>query len=180
MIGWQHCSAMGQIGFGTTLENDMHRTKKTIYSVPRTLDLASVMVLTAGYAFLIAGLQRLAFQNTAIVYAVALITCVGIGQAVFFKAKAPRAASLLIGSFFGIAFSVFWTRSLFRRSDLGFLMLGYLPPGFFESWLWLFSAGIAFGLLIGYLAGACVGGTFLFSYHLRQFMFRNFQRHVES
>ena len=46
----------------------MDLSKKTIYSVPRTLDLASIMVLTAGYAFLIAGLQRLTFNNAAIVY----------------------------------------------------------------------------------------------------------------
>jgi hypothetical protein len=152
---------------------------KTIYSVPRTLDLASVMVLTAGYAFLIAGLQRLTFDDAAIAYVVSLITCVGIGQAVFLKSKAPRVASLLIGVVFGLAFSMFWTRSFFRRSDFGHWMLRFLPPGFFDSWLWLIGAGISFGLIVGYLAGACVGGAFLVSHHLRSFMFNKFQRNVE-
>ena len=91
--------------------------EKTIYSVPRTLDLASIMVLTAGYAFLIAGLQRLTFNNAAIAYLVSLINCVGISQAIFFKSKAPRLASLIIGAVFGVAFSMFWTRSLFRPSQ---------------------------------------------------------------
>ncbi len=158
----------------------MDLSKKTIYSVPRTLDLASVMVLTACYAFLIAGLQRLTFNNTAIAYLVLLITCVGISQAIFFKAKAPRLASLIIGAVFGVAFSMFWTRSLFRRSDFGFWMLRYLTEDFFDSGFWLTGAGICFGLLIGYLAGACVGGAFLVSHHIRAFMFRKFQPHVDS
>ncbi len=157
----------------------MDLSKKTIYSVPRTLDLASVMVLTAGYAFLIAGLQRLAFDHAAIAYVVSLITCVGISQAIFFKSKAPRVASLIIGAVFGVAFSMFWTRSLFRRSDVGFWMLKYLPEGFFYSWLWLAGAGICFGSLVGYLAGACVGGAFLFSYHIRSFMFRRLRERSE-
>ena len=162
------------------LSSDLDSSKKTIYSVTRTLDLASVMVLTAGYAFLIAGLQRLMFNTEAIAYVVSLITCVGIGQAVFFKAKAPRAASLLIGVLFGVAFSIFWTRSFFRRSDFGFFLLRYLPPGFFDSGLWQIGTGTCFGLIAGYLAGACVGGSFLISYYIRSFMFRKIGDHAET
>jgi hypothetical protein len=132
----------------------MAATPPTIYSVPRKLDIASLLMMTTGYALLFALMNRLDFGFETFSIVAGLITLVGIAQAVLFGGRAPRAASILTGLAYCVTVSV-CVQNPFRKSFA------------FDDFLRACIPGIFFGSIWGYLAGTCVGGVFLVSHHLR-------------
>lgn len=141
---------------------------RKVYSATRVLDLASLLVLTASYAILFAGLQWLMFDISAIIYLTTLFTCVAIAQALLFGVCPPRTASLLVGLLFGVLFTLFWARRYLRRFDLGRIILSLLPSWIEDANWFLLTIGSLLGLGMGYMAGTCVGGVFLVSDALRR------------
>ena len=108
-----------------------------LYSVPRKLDLASLFVFTTCYGLLFAVMNLV--QAGALFFAIVagFFTCVGVSQAVLFKGKAPRLASCLTGSayYFGI------------------LLVSGMP---LIGTVFVLFVGAA----VGYVSGACIGGSF--------------------
>ncbi|MEQ1827922.1 MAG: hypothetical protein ABL921_18320 [Pirellula sp.] len=146
---------------------------KTIYSAPRILDLASLLIITACYAFMFAVMKWMMLSVNAMIFFSGLITCAAIAQAVMFGAKAPRKASMLVGLVFGVWVCLQLDRAYLRKFDLGYVVLIVIPRFVQESKIALTILGVFFGLVIGYIAGTCVGGVFLVSDRLRQFLSRD-------
>jgi hypothetical protein len=140
---------------------------KDLYSAPRILDLASLLVVTGCYGVLFAVMTWMMVSVSVFIYLFALVTCAAISQAVLFQAKAPRLASSLVGLSFGVyAFMQMEPRTL-RKFDLGYVVWRLLPEFVLESKPLMILLGMGFGIFVGYLAGTCVGGVFLISHRLR-------------
>lgn len=73
------------------------RPPAKVYSVPRRYDLATLMAVTLAYSLLF-GVMRFLQAPPALIGVVSLfITLVGLGQALLFRGRHPRAASLVAG-----------------------------------------------------------------------------------
>ncbi len=126
-----------------------------LYSVPRRFDLATIIVVTIAYALLFATLRLMRCQPIAFVVVAGFITCVGIGQALFFGGKRPRISSVLVGVVCLVGtcmvFALFrgWPRFDVRTAALAL------------------RSAIA-GAFSGYTAGVIVGSVFLISDVMRK------------
>lgn len=123
--------------------------------MPRRFDLASVMVVTAAYAVLFAGMRLLMFPVEAFLTVAGFLTAVGIAQAMLFGGAKPREASSLAG----VAFWVAW-----------------LPIAFFwegvRGWFCFGMTMVVFGTMVGHFGGVLVAGVFLVAHYLRRLLVR--------
>jgi hypothetical protein len=118
---------------------------ETPYSVPRRYDLATLFFVTTAYALLFAVLRLIRLPPKAVGTSALLLALVGIAQAVLFKGKAPRAASIAVGTIF-----------------VGIVYVMAIPgPMSIENLTPLLLSSALAGPIVGYLCGVLVGGVFL-------------------
>lgn len=125
---------------------------KTIYSVPRKVDLATLLVITVFYACLFALMNLLRVDFWSFLAIGGFFSFIGISQAILLKGESPRAASMVAGAIYLAA--------IFLFSGAG----KSLHPAFRIA---LFLGTPTPGVLLGYLGGSCVGGIFLIIDYVR-------------
>lgn len=129
-----------------------------VYSVPRRYDLATLLAVSLAYSLAFGAMRVCHFPATAFVTVASFVTCVGVAQAVLFKGKAPRGASVLAGMAFipaYLAVVVAWEAG----ANVG--------PGVAE----ILPASLCLmipGAMVGYAAGVAVGGIFLIAEYVRK------------
>lgn len=124
-----------------------------LYSFPRRFDLASMMVVSAAYGLLFASMRFYDAGIPLVSVTGGLFAVVGIGQAVLHKGENPRVASFQVG---GVYCALAW-------------LIAGLVRGFSHTdFCFAAGFGLFFGPVLGYLAGACVGGVFLIADYLRK------------
>lgn len=128
-----------------------------VYSVPRRFDLATMMVVTAGYALLFTLLRLLNLDTVVFVYVAGLVTTVAVAQALSHKRYSPRAVSVLTGMCYFLAFLIplTWLEATEYRREQIYSMI---------------CCSSGFGPIQGYLAGVLVAGVFMVSDYLRRFL----------
>ncbi len=124
------------------------RPSSKVYSVPRRYDLATLFAVSVAYAFLFGGMRFFAWPPVVFALVAGFFTCVGLGQALLFGGKEPRAASVLVGVFYGPIVLVISAVGWGGASNIGKLSVGAICT----------AIG---GGLYGYLAGVIVAGVFL-------------------
>jgi hypothetical protein len=136
---------------------------ETPYSVPRRYDLATLFFVTTAYALLFAALRLIRLPPRAVGTIALLLALVGIAQAVLFKGKAPRAASITVGTIF-----------------VGIVYVMAIPgPMSIEDLTPLLLSSALLGPVVGYLCGVLVGGVFLVADVARKLVARlSARRHV--
>ena len=138
-----------------------------VYSVPRRYDLATLFTISLAFALLF-GLLR-ALGATPIVFACigGFVAAVGLGQAVLFRGKAPRTASVVTGVAFlltiqVVVYFVFIKANGRWGTPIGVLEI-VLSAACMSVW----------GSLFGYIAGALIGGVFLVADAIRRAVRKN-------
>ena len=124
---------------------DSKSTPPKVYSAPRKFDLATILTVTFAYAMLFGALTLAAGGRRDAAFMMiawngGFITLVGLAQPILFGGKRPREASQITG---GVAAIVI---AFLLPDSTGFCALPFF---------------LLFGVLLGYLAGALVGGVFL-------------------
>src|SRR5438128_1559737 len=76
-------------------KREAHRHK--LYSVPRRFDLPTIFIVTAAYSIVLGVLSAIHALPGFIAAAAVFIALVGIGQALLFRGRKPRIASVLAG-----------------------------------------------------------------------------------
>jgi hypothetical protein len=127
---------------------------KTIYSVPRKVDLATLLVITVFYACLFALMNLLRVDFWSFLAIGGFFSFIGISQAILLKGESPRAASMVAGAIYLAAIFVF-SGAGFDKSLHPILRIA------------LFLGTSIQGVLLGYLGGSCVGGIFLIIDYVR-------------
>ncbi|MCC6509290.1 MAG: hypothetical protein IT423_09295 [Pirellulaceae bacterium] len=122
-----------------------------IYSVPRRFDLATLFVVSNAFALLFALLAFIGYDSLTKLLWFAYISGVGVSQAVLYAGRAPRLSSVVSG---GVLLAI-----------LGAPVSEDLDFGSIFSPLMM----LIFGLPIGYLSGAVIGGVFLIADKLRNY-----------
>lgn len=128
-----------------------------IYSAPRRFDLATIFVVTFAYSLLFALLSGFRSPPQVSLIVGSFITIVGISQAVLFKGRMPRAASFISGTV--ACFVCIVILPLIGRFDIG---------GTSELIAFALVFSMFLGGILGYCAGALVGGVFLIADVVRQ------------
>jgi hypothetical protein len=127
-----------------------------IYAVPRRFDLATILIVTLAYSILFALMTTLQFPSFVSIAVAGFITFVGLAQAALFGGKRPLAASIWVGAaIYTIAMLAGWLATGARAYDASTILIvgSYVIIG---------------GAVLGYMAGACVGGVFLLADVLRR------------
>jgi putative addiction module component (TIGR02574 family) len=134
-------------------------SRPLVYSAPRRFDLATIFVVTTAYALLFAELAALQLPPLINLLSAGFIAIVGIGQAFLFRGLRPRTSSLLVGMATCGIFAVghFLMNPRIYSSSMFAIMLAYL---------------LASGAILGYVAGAVVGGVFLVADFVRRWLSR--------
>jgi hypothetical protein len=131
-----------------------------IYAAERRFDLVTLLTIMTAYAILFGFMSLFRWPAPAFAVVAVFVALVGFGQAFLFRGKAPRRASITIGS-------IYWTlvyTVLIRvnGAEIGFIFCMLI--------------GLAIqGALIGYVCGVYIGGVFMFADFLR----RRLRRHCE-
>jgi len=131
------------------LADCVRSSRPKVYSAPRRFDLATIFVVTTAYAILFAVMVALKLPPAVSWMSAGFITVVGIGQALLFRGLKPRTASILVG---GPTYSIFMLGSFFFFSSR-------MPPA--STFIFVLVSGVISGGVLGYVAGALVGGVFL-------------------
>lgn len=141
------------------------RPPTKVYSVPRRYDLATLMAVMFAYSLLF-GAMRWSQASPATIGSVGLfVTLVGLAQALLFRGKSPRLASIVAGP---LAFLVCGIASLLTSPY----------PRTHEVIYWtnavlvLAVGGLCPGTIFGYLAGTLVAGVFLLADLFRKLLRR--------
>jgi hypothetical protein len=132
------------------------RPRRKVYSVPRRYDLATLMAVTFAYALLFGGMRFWEFPPLAVGGVSLFVTLVGLGQAVLFRGRRPRAASAVMGI---LGFSAVLAWIVISNNDPI-----SLPAAAIYSSIW--------GTILGYLAGVLVAGVFLIAELIRRLLRR--------
>jgi hypothetical protein len=127
---------------------------KTIYSVPRKVDLATLLVITVFYACLFALMNLLRVDFWSFLAIGGFFSFIGISQAILLKGESPRTASMVAGAVY-LAAIFFFSGAGFDKSRNLILRIA------------LFLSTPTLGGLLGYLGGSCVGGIFLIIDYVR-------------
>ncbi|MCE9544670.1 MAG: hypothetical protein K8T25_04010 [Planctomycetia bacterium] len=120
------------------------------FGAPRRYSLATIFIVTGVCAALL-GILRAAGTHPAIIGAlVMLLAVVGAAQAILFRGRRPRIASLLAGAVWGVGMCGILCVLDLRagRIDLGEMKLGVL-------------CFMPFAVLSGYVGGTMVAGVFM-------------------
>lgn len=137
--------------------NDTPHFGFRLYSVPRRFDLATMMAVTLAYALLFGALRLMRIQPIDIAKVAGLFTCIAIGQAVLYRGKRPRLASVLIGIVYLVG--IYLVHAATREAEM-------LQIQFFVLLIWLAIAMA--GAICGYFSGIAVAAVFLVSDMLRK------------
>jgi hypothetical protein len=134
--------------------------RRKMYSTPRKLDLATLLVIMFMFAMLFAGLAQIPYAPIWFTGMVALfIALVGVSQAILFHGTKPRLASVVSGYFLMaiLVVTLYWLRNLqtHRYSKTPDVLITFFCAGWW-------------GIPLGYLAGVLVGGVFLISDAMRK------------
>jgi hypothetical protein len=131
------------------------RPPAKVYSAPRRFDLATIFVVTLAYSLLLGAMSAMTFPPVASLFVAGFVSLVGIGQAVLFGGARPRTSSVLVGIV------------LYVCAMLGVWILGGQRMYPTELMLIMASYSLVGGAILGYLAGALVGGVFLVAEKIR-------------
>lgn len=118
--------------------------------VPRRFGLGAVFVFTAMGAVLFSALRLLGASPGGIALITVFFVVVALGQAILFRGRHPRRASVIVGAFFYpllIVATWAWGAIVHNAPNDGLVAI------------MLF--GIIFGAIFGYLAGLLIAGVFL-------------------
>ena len=147
-----------------TEQNSIQPPPRKQTGVPRRFGVSVMLVITTMYAVLFAVLQKTPagfFVTVALFF-----TVVGLAQAVLFKGRNPRKASIVTGTVLGGLF--IFVRNAIEIVRL-FQLLSHLgpltSPVIFRQFVILLVmtlCGVVFGALLGYLAGGLIAAVFLF------------------
>lgn len=132
--------------------------KPDVFSVPRRFDLATVLVAMSAFAALFSGLLLLDAQPEVLAICGGYLFAVAAGQGIAAKWNRPRTASMLVGILLSFAIGMLQVLT-WRHGGLWPIQVIGMA---FSSVIW--------GGLTGYLAGALVGGVFLVSHYLREWL----------
>ncbi|QDV70190.1 hypothetical protein Poly24_39090 [Rosistilla carotiformis] len=121
--------------------------ERTVYGAPRRFDLATMLTVTTSYALMFAIIRACGAPDGMLLWAGGFVTLVGAAQALLFSGASPRAASILAS----VAFVL--------------VTVGFADAA---SWGVLMIAGIFWGVPLGYLTGALIGGIFLIADAIRR------------
>lgn len=123
------------------------------FGVPRRFSIAMLLIVTAFYSALFAALRILRAPVAVFALIAGFVTCVGVGQAVLFKGKHPRRASVVAGIL--AAWLVFFSLIVYAMmSKVG------VPSDTLSS---LFCGAVAFtvaGAALGSFVGALIEVAF--------------------
>jgi hypothetical protein len=119
------------------------------FSVPRRYDLATLMAVTMAYACLFGALRAWGAPPEFVIWVAGFLTTVGAAQAILFRGRSPRGASVLAGMVYMVA---------------TFVVLMVIE-GFTEFCFLL--AAVLYGTMLGYFGGVIVAGVFLVAHYLR-------------
>ncbi len=138
-----------------TVHQKLLPKKSKIYSAPRRFDLATLFVVTILYSLLFGVLTAIEVHPGWIIGIASFLSAIGVAQAVLFRGKKPRLASMIAGS-------------VVLPIMIGVLIMINEPD--YDPWVasseLICTAG--FGLALGYLCGTLVGGVFMFAEMLRK------------
>jgi len=140
------------------------RPPAKVYSVPRRYDLATLMAVTLAYALLFGAMRLLQAPPALIGFVSLFITLVGLGQALLFRGRRPRAASIVVGVLSLEAWLAWLLIQAYAETR---------PPGeviFFFAFMAIFF--VFLGTLLGYIAGTVIAGVFLVADLIRQLLRR--------
>jgi hypothetical protein len=137
-----------------------------VYSAPRRFDLSTIFVVTAAYAVLLGTLRAIGASPVIMCCVAAFFTAVAFGQALLFNGQYPRLASVLSGmaTLFVIFNSLLLVSGRSAREGLLPLMIASV----FSS--------VPMGIILGYVAGAFVGGVFLVADIVRNWRLKHRKR----
>ena len=127
-----------------SLKDSLTSPGDKVYSVPRRFDLATMFAVSFAFAVMFGVFRLMQMPAEGTVVISAFIAVVGFSQAMLFKGKRPRLASLLVGA---IAYS------------LAYLIAQAILAARIPSLIELFFMCVL-GCLFGYLAGCLVGTVF--------------------
>ncbi|MEM9942312.1 MAG: hypothetical protein AAF939_12165 [Planctomycetota bacterium] len=119
---------------------------QTVYSVPRKFDLLAIFAVWIVISIFLGIATTLNWNlpiTGAVIYLVALI---GLSQAVLFRGKDPRLASVISGTLGFVSIVIF-------------LILNF--KGGLNQPALVFAFSLLLGAIFGYVVGTCVGGIFL-------------------
>lgn len=119
-----------------------------VYSAPRRFDLATIFVVTAAFSLILAAMKWMSLPPLAICFVAGFIAITGIAQAMLFGGRKPRRASAFTGIVMYLLFLLV-PAMLYPRLNGGDWYLGILV------------ICVVYGSILGYVAGALVGGIFL-------------------
>ena len=128
---------------------------KTAFGVPRRFGMTALFAIVTFYGVVFAVMKSLDFHAIGFTIFSVFLTCVGLGQALLFGGKSPRAASVCVGAV------------LFPMEIMALIVYDHLSsPGisFYEMLgeiIGLIVLCIPAGVLLGHLAGGLVGGVFV-------------------
>jgi hypothetical protein len=125
---------------------------KKVYSVPRRYDIATLLAVTLAYALLFGMTRLFQWQPVDSLVVAGFLTAVGVGQAVLFHGKSPRAASAIVGAFLHAA---------------PVLAMAVIQPGSPFDLILIFTICLVQGAIFGYVAGVLVAGVFLVAHGFR-------------
>jgi len=138
------------------IADSIKRSRPKVYSAPRRFDLATIFIVTVAYSLLFALMSVLGLPAGVSLTVAGFITVVGVGQAALFRGEKPRLASAIVGLvIYSVCMLGVWIISGRRIYDASTFVLA--------------SAAIAAGgVLLGYVAGACVGAVFMLAEYMRR------------
>lgn len=128
-------------------------TEKTLYTVPRRFDIATMLTVSFAYSLLFTLLRSLDAQWPVFAFIGGMTVVVAIAQALFPYGNDPRWASAVAG----VVYSLLWWMGLG-------IIHGVRDSEFFCAAF----AAVLFGPLMGYLCGACEAGVFLVADQVRR------------
>lgn len=138
--------------------------KPDLFSVPRRFDLATVLVAMAAFAILFAGLLLHDAPPSVLAFLGGFLALVAAAQWITSRWNRPRTASVLAGILIYLVASV--VEAYFITPRMGLPQLIAI----------LLISGTLSGSIAGYLGGVLVGGVFLVSHYLREWLGRG--KHV--
>lgn len=136
--------------------------KPDVFSVPRRFDLATVLVAMSAFAALFAGLLLLDASPIILAFLGGFLALVAAAQWIGSKWNRPRTASIVAGVL------IYWVAGAARMFFMPMPSRMELPELIATL---LVSAAISGGIA-GYLGGAMVGGVFLVSHYVREWLGR--------
>lgn len=133
------------------------QSRPTVYSVPRRYDLATLFIISLAYAILLGTMRLVGASPVTSGHVAGFITWVGIGQALFFRGKRPRLASVAAGAVYLPLAAVIW-RVILKAQANNVVIADEIEFAVRAAYCLVIG-----GAIYGYFAGVLVGAVFLFA-----------------